>query len=196
MGRLKVFFNWQKWKYGHLQGISTYPLKVGTVDIAVTNVVCSKTVIGQDYLMSINVTVANEGNLNETFYVTVYADSTVIQRQAILSLSGGNSATVTLTWNTTGVSHGDYTISVVADIIPGETDTADNTYSGGTVLVTIPGDVNGDRTVGVSDLDALAEAYGSTLTSPNWDPNADINNDGIVDIVDIRNTGTHWGESW
>jgi len=183
---------------GHLQGISTYPLKVGAVDIAVTNVVCSKTVVGQDYLMSVNVTVANEGNLNETFYVTVYANSTVIQRQAVLKLSGGSSAAISLTWNTTDVSYGNYTICAVADIIPGEIDTADNTLSGGVILVTIPGDCNGDRTVDIFDIGAISSHWypGPPVGPSGYHANADINNDVAVDIFDIGITSAHWGESW
>jgi len=62
--------------------------------------------------------------------------------------------------------------------------------------VTIPGDVTGDRTVDGPDLGALADAYGSTSISLNWNPNADINNNGLVDIFDIGITGAHWRETW
>jgi parallel beta-helix repeat protein len=55
---------------GYLQGMTTYPLRVGTADIAITNVTCSKTVIGQNYTAYVNVIVQNNGNLNETFYLT------------------------------------------------------------------------------------------------------------------------------
>lgn len=37
----------------------------------------------------------------------------------------------------------------VADTVPDETDTGDNLHTGGTVLMTIPGDVNGDRIVDI-----------------------------------------------
>jgi len=41
-------------------------------DVAVTSVVPSKTVVGQGYCLSINVTVENQGNFAETFDITAY----------------------------------------------------------------------------------------------------------------------------
>jgi hypothetical protein len=63
------------------------------------------------------------------------------------------------------------------------------------VSSTIPGDVNGDGTVDIIDLGLLAEAYGSTSTSPNWNQTRDINDDGVVDIFDIGITSANWGQS-
>jgi hypothetical protein len=44
-------------------------------DVTVTDIVLSKTVVGQGYNMNVNVTVANQGECTETFDVTLYADS-------------------------------------------------------------------------------------------------------------------------
>ena len=166
-------------------------------DVAVIDVSPSKTVVAQGYLASINVTVENQGTTTETFVVTASANTTTIGIQTVTNLTAGAKESLIFDWNTMGWAKDNYTISAVADTVPGETDTADNTlFFDGIVMITIPGDVNGDRTVDVSDLDELAEAYGSTSTSPNWNPNVDINNDGLVDIFDIRITGAHWGQSW
>lgn len=70
------------------------------------------------------------------------------------------------------------------------------TASPTTIKLVVPGDVNGDRTVDLLDLDAFAKAYGSTSTSPAWNPNIDINNDALVDIFDLGIVSHHWGESW
>ncbi len=48
------------------------------VDIATTNVTPHKTVVGQGYCTSINVTVENQGNYTETFKVFAYYDELVI----------------------------------------------------------------------------------------------------------------------
>jgi outer membrane protein assembly factor BamB len=103
-------------------------------DVAVTNVAPSKTVIGQGYSDSINVTAANEGSYTETFSVTVYANSEIITSQKI-TLTSGNSATITFAWNTTGFAYGKYTISAYAWLVSGETNTADNIHVDGTVEV-------------------------------------------------------------
>jgi hypothetical protein len=47
-------------------------------DVAVTNVVCSKTVVGQGYVLFITVSVMNQGDVDETFNVTAYYDETPI----------------------------------------------------------------------------------------------------------------------
>ncbi len=54
----------------------------------------------------------------------------------------------------------------------------------GYVQIRLTGDLNRDSAVDISDAIILANAYGSTLSAPNWNPDADINGDGTVDIYD------------
>ena len=177
---------------GHLQGMSSYPLRVGIADLTVTSIEPCKTFVGQDYPASINVTVENHGNLTETFYVTVYANTTVIKKQAAMTLPHGNSTTVTITWNTTGAAKGNYTITATASTVPGETDTTDNTLTDGWIIVTIPGDVDGDRDVDPDDFYLFAGAYG---TSPPSNPNCDIDGDGDVDPGDFYIFAGNYGKN-
>ena len=58
------------------------------------------------------------------------------------------------------------------------------------------GDVNDEGNINIDELILLMEAYGSTSTSANWNPNADINDDGAVDIFDIKIISAHWGQSY
>ena len=91
-----------------------------------------------------------------------------------------------------GITHGNYTISATAGPVPGETDTANNNYTCPIpVHVGVPGDVS-STTPGVYDgVDNMKDiAYMVTLLntkpgSPNWNPNADMNNDGVVNMRDI-----------
>ena len=59
----------------------------------------------------------------------------------------------------------------------------------------VTGDINGDGRVDMKDIALVARAFGSTPTSPNWNPAADINGDGTVNMKDIalvaRNFGQH-----
>lgn len=71
-------------------------------DVAVTYVAPCKTVIGQGYSLSVNVTVKNPGYFNESFNVTAYANTTAIGTQEVLYLSPETSTTLTFKWNTTG----------------------------------------------------------------------------------------------
>jgi uncharacterized repeat protein (TIGR01451 family) len=152
-------------------------------DVAVTDVTADRAWIYQGFSANINVTVANQGNYTETFNTTAYANGTIIGSENV-TLPAGNSTTVTFTWNVTGFAYGKYTLSAIAWPVPGETNTANNDFTGWTVEVTILGDVNDDGTVNILDAIKIARAFGATPGSSNWNPNADINGDGVVNILD------------
>jgi hypothetical protein len=63
------------------------------------------------------------------------------------------------------------------------------TYSQGfnqiKVLLTIWGDINGDRKVSLQDLVLLANAYGSTPGSPRWDARCDVYRDNRISLQDL-----------
>jgi hypothetical protein len=92
---------------------------------------------------------------------------------------------------------GNYTLSAVADTVSGETpdDTPDNKFVGEVIYVGIPGDVNGDHTVGIKDILIVAKAFGTNPQSPNWNPNADVDCDGNVYIKDILITAKNFGKT-
>jgi hypothetical protein len=169
--------------------ISTAP------DVAIANVALAKTIVGQGLPTEISVTVANFGNNDEDFNVTTYANATLIAKQEI-TLTVGNSTTISFGWSTAGFAYGNYTIKVIADTVPGETNTADNTFVGGSIVVTIPGDLNGDLKVTLSDLVILANAYGSKPGDIKWNPNSDINGNGKVDLSDLVTLATHYGQHY
>jgi hypothetical protein len=164
-------------------------------DVAITAISPSKNVIGQNNVCSINVTVQNEGGYDETFNVTLYASQTAIGTQ-IVALSAGNSTTITLTWNTTGFAYGNYTINAYAWPVQDETYTDDNIFADGDMIVTIPGDANGDRTVNFLDAILLGAAFGSQPGDDNWNSNVDTNNDNHVNYLDAIILGANFGQSW
>jgi hypothetical protein len=168
--------------------------KVGLHDVAIANIKSSKTVVGQGYSMNINVTITNQGDYQETFTVTLYANTTFVALQTI-PLESGASTTLTFTWNTTGFAKGNYTISAYAWPVPDETDTNDNAFSDGWVIITIPGDIDGDGKVKLADLVILARAYNSQLGNPHWNPNADIDDNGIVGLSDLVILAKNYGKT-
>jgi outer membrane protein assembly factor BamB len=153
-------------------------------DVAITNIVSPKTVVGQGFCDSINVTAANQGEATETFDVTLYANTTTIATQTI-TITNLNSKTITFTWNSTGFAKGNYIISAYAWPVPSETDIADNTFVYGKVQVAKKGDINADGSVDVLDLIIVAKALGTHSGDPKWNPNVDINDDGEVDVLDL-----------
>jgi len=57
----------------------------------------------------------------------------------------------------------------------------------------IPGDVDGDGDVDLSDLAALLAAYGSNTGDPNYNPDADLDDDGDVDLADLAMLLANYG---
>jgi hypothetical protein len=168
------------------------PSKVPVHDVAVTGIAPSKTIVGQGLCMPINVTVANQGNIPESFNITAYCNTTSLGTQTVIELAPGTNTTLTFTWNTTGVPYGNYTISAYSDPVQGETYTIDNTYTGW-VVVSIPGDVDGSFEVNFEDLFNLADAYGSFPNDNNWDANCDFNGDNEVNHEDLFILADHYG---
>jgi hypothetical protein len=161
-------------------------------DVAVT--IQSKNVTSNSTSTSINVTTMNQGNTTETFNVTLYANTTNIGTQTV-SLSNGSSTSLTFNWNTVGLDYGNYTITAYATPVPGETDTADNTFSCW-IVVTIPGDIDGNFKVSLADLVILAHAYGSKPGDSNWNPNADIDGNNIVGLSDLVILAQNYGQQY
>jgi len=164
-------------------------------DIAIGDVTSSKTVVGQGYDMNVTVTAADLGDYLETFNVSVYANTTIIASQNV-TFSSGNSANVNFTWNTTDLAYGNYTVSAYAWPVPNETNTANNNCTGGNVVVTIPGDIDGNGVVNMADVISILRAFGSTLGQSRYVPNCDIDNNGRIDMggvmIALYNFGQHY----
>jgi hypothetical protein len=101
-------------------------------------------------------------------------------------------ATVDANGLVTGVTAGTATITVTT-IDGGFTDTSTITVVV-PVVDRLPGDVTGDGKVDAQDLSAVALALNSTPESPNWNPAADLNQDGIVDVFDLVLVGRNFGK--
>jgi parallel beta-helix repeat protein len=170
------------------------PLPWTPHDIEIKQVTPSKTVIGQGYSLHINVSIVNSGTNTETFNVTAYANVTIIDTSTDITLTRGNSTTLTFMWDTTNFVRGAYILTVNATHVLNETDTADNILIDGWVIVTIPGDVNGDHKVNVKDIFAVAKAFGSYPGHPRWDPNMDINQDLIINVKDLFAVAKNFGK--
>jgi outer membrane protein assembly factor BamB len=158
-----------------------------------------KTVVGQGYNVSVYVNVTNDGGYSVSdINITVYwSNSTHINQTIgniiIQKLEKNETKTVKINWNTTGLAKGNYTISVYASPVQGETETEDNTFADGEIMVSIPGDINSDLTVNYLDAILLGNSFNSKPSDHNWTPNEDINNDEIVNYLDAIILGSHFG---
>jgi hypothetical protein len=165
----------------------------GVHNIAVTGLNPYKVVVGRGYMCNLTVIVENHGVSAETFNLTLYANLTVIAIIPNIMLPAAGLITQAVVWNTTDYPYGNCNISAVADIVPGETNFEDNTYVYPMqVHVGVSGDVSSpvlgvyDKTVNMRDIQYLILLFNTNPSSPNWNPNADINNDGTVNMRDIQ----------
>jgi len=121
---------------GTVHIIAPHPL-VEKHDIAVTNVTASTYQAYAGDIVGICVEVANLGDFDETLNVTTYAGMLKIGGQD-LHLGAHLNQTLCFSWDTSGLSPGNYTIWAFADPVPGETDTTNNYFVDGTVILLAP----------------------------------------------------------
>jgi hypothetical protein len=123
--------------YTAIDGVFIYPVEL-VRNVAVTDIALSSLTAAIGETISVNVTLQNQGNVTESFDVTLYYDSTVIQTQTVSGLIPDSSRTVIFEWDTEHVAAGDYVLTAVAGAVNGETITIDNSFSFAAVTVTEP----------------------------------------------------------
>ena len=106
-------------------------------DIAVVSVTPSLKSVKVGELVNITAVVENNGDFTETFNVTMYQDTSVIETEkTVQNLTAGTSTTLTFTWDTTGTKdevyalnkkEKTYNLTATASTVAGETNTEDNT---------------------------------------------------------------------
>jgi len=184
---------------------STYETIRCSSDVSITRVKTLKTVLCQAYAMPIEVTVENHGNFSATFDVTLCANGTAMSTVPNITVQSGDSKVLTFNWSTIDWAIGNYTIWVSIRPIPGETNTADNNFTDGWVIVSLAGDITGsdgwpDGKVDMRDVGLVARNFGQTVPPAN--PNCDLTGptasvpDGKIDMRDIGLVARHFGEHY
>jgi len=156
-------------------------------DVAITGLSAYPVAVYPGWPVNISVTVKNEGNISETFTVTLYCNTSMpIGFIEIEDLFPGEERTLFFIWNTTGLPEcSKYILSAEAESLPYEIDLKDNYLIDGYVKIKIYGDINGDGKVDIRDVAVVASAFGSFPDHPRWNPDADLNKDGVVNIRDV-----------
>jgi hypothetical protein len=153
-----------------------------------------------------NVTVENQGTVNESFKVTLYAGNITIQTLNVTNLQPGAEMNLTFWWrifpyrimifpppweNPMSLMHRNVTLKAEADVVPGEVDTSDNLFIDGIIdaVWRVP-DVNGDGKIDMRDIGAIARRFGSPVGLEIW---FDFNSDEKIDMKDIAVTARLFG---
>jgi len=163
-------------------------------DIAIRSIVPGKTVVGQGFSLNVTVNVKNYGQFAESFNVTLYFDTDIIGTQVVI-LSSGEARQLLFPKSSSALAKNNYTSHATASPVSGETYTADNTLTEGWVVVTTPGDVDGEGNVNIYDAITIAWAYNAVPDSSNWNPNADVNSDAAIDVFDAIILAGNFGKT-
>jgi len=103
-------------------------------DIAITDVKLSSNSVFVGDILAINVTVLNKGNMSETFDLSTYYDSSLIEDRHVEELAPLTKETFAFNWNTASMEPGLYQISASAPLL-GDANPSDNTYVDGMVEI-------------------------------------------------------------
>lgn len=164
-------------------------------DISIISVTTSKPHVPPGRIVNITVVVKNNGEASETFNVTAYRDSIPIGTILVTDLGVGENTTLIFQWNTSGLTPCyNWTIEVEAPLV-GDNNQTDNTFTDGTVKIAMLGDINGDGVISITDVVITALAFGSRPGDPNWNPDADLRPDNIIDIIDFVIIGVNFGKT-
>jgi hypothetical protein len=162
--------------------------EVVPIDSAICPVL--KTVFMWGFPMAFNITVADPGYYSESFKVTAYANATTITSQNV-TLQSGSTKLIAFVGTTPNVAYGHYVISAYAWPVSGQVNTAHNLANSTTrVIITIPGDVNGDGVVNINDVFSVAQYWLQTV--PPAPANADITGQGYININDVFPIAQNW----
>ena len=194
--------------------------------ITVTNATRTPNSLMESGTVKVNFTANNPGNYKENVTVNAYYQSSTsfLFKSVNTTLMPGTSAFLHINWNTSKVSPANYTISIVALPVPGESIRllAGSTATAGNVTVRcVQADVNCNGRVDIIDVARVAAKFGTKIITPNisndcsdtildvsfeafyfgtkaggpnWNPRADLNKDGKVDILDIALIAAEFGQ--
>jgi hypothetical protein len=149
-------------------------------------------------IFTANATVHNGLTQTATYNISVYANPTVIGKKTGVKIAAGATTTLTFSWNTTSAPYGNYIITAQLSgniTVSGNKCTFSASYTGSTVLVTLAGDFNGDRTVNATDFVIFLSAYGSIKGQKAYNSLCDLNHDGVVNATDFVIFLANYGKS-
>lgn len=165
-------------------------------NVAVVSIQCLNTIYDR-WMVTVSVTVKNLGTIPETFNVTLYANSSLVQTKQATNLGPLLTTVLTFSWNTTGiVRYVNYFLTVTIPPLVGETETSDNTLTYGPIYTKALGDYNNNKEIDIFDLVFVTSRYGLTPSSPNWNIMADLMRDGKIDIFDVVKVTGVYGKKY
>ena len=130
----------------------------------------------------------------------VFLDGRGVHTGAVVVADPGSNTALTFpdgSFDLPGLLAGTYTVDIThpSYLRAGPnvfTITGDSTEDIGNVTL-LGGDINVDDKINILDAAMVALVFAVTNGQPNFDPEADINGDGVIDIFDLVMIGTNFG---
>jgi len=109
--------------------VETWPRNISITGVTLS---VAEPYVGQ--IVHIAVTVRNEGNYTETFNLTAFYDTNVIETKIVADMSPLSQTIITFDWDTIGLAPDtNYTMKAEASLLTGETNVTDNVFVDGEV---------------------------------------------------------------
>ena len=165
-------------------------------DIGIANAF-PRTIFPWNYTTQIHLRIINYGSNPQVSNVTLYCNDVLIG-QKTATVEGRSFSTQAFSWNFSAVLYGNHTLFASISLFLGEANTTNNQYTQN-ILVSIPGDVNGDFQVKPHDLNTLLVAFGGKEDGSGqrpYNPNCDINGDGTINARDLNALLVHFGQHY
>jgi outer membrane protein assembly factor BamB len=168
-------------------------------NIAVLYASASPLKIREGDKLKVNFTVENHGNVEENVTVTINlncfnngTDQTV-RFEINFTLLPLQNNTLGLEVNSTNMPPGLCRLLIEAQLAPDEVDASDNTYLTAIIVLALV-DIDANGEINIVDITRAALAYNSRPGDPNWNSDADINKDNIINIIDITLIAKEFGK--
>ena len=164
-------------------------------DVAISKII-SPSMMYSGRTVNITVVASNPGEFVESFNVSLYYNSTLINTQTIAELMPGTNTTLTFSWNTTGIPPcQNYTLWAEASSVPGEVNLENNLLAYEPVRIKLLGDIDGSGKIDIFDVVAVASIYGKCQDDPEWNSEADlVFRWGVIDIFDLVTVTSKYGQ--
>jgi hypothetical protein len=141
-----------------------------------------------------NIFIVDPGTINQDQGFVSFA-ATLLRDE---SGKTGSGPLATVTFKSFARGNGTLEIRDLTLVDPNATPIPQSEYSVENGLVAVDGaggDINGDGEINLPDIVLAAMAFGSSPEHPRWDPVADLNKDGVVDIRDLVAIAVLWNNA-
>lgn len=115
--------------------VVNWPFSSVTHNVAVTGITVSTTQVQRGDSVNITVTSKNEGSVSESFNVSLYLNSSLLEKRPVVDLSSNDERSVVFNWDTSAAAPSDYLVKAEASPVAGETNVTDNVLTDNVVSI-------------------------------------------------------------